>query len=93
LSRAQGTLTVGVRNGSFVPVPRCPGWGRFAQNNCRDVAVLRTTRCAKNRVIQFVGARSGRLAITWRDRITLLGGGLAVATLLHYHIGLLMTSV
>ncbi len=31
--------------------------------------------------------------ITRRDHITLLGGGLAAATLLHYHIGLLMISV
>jgi hypothetical protein len=42
---------------------------------------------------QFVEAGHGHLAITRRDLVRLLGGGLAAATLLHYHIGLLVTSV
>jgi hypothetical protein len=47
-NQAKPRVNPNVGSGSFASVPRCPGRGRFALNNCRDVAVLRATRCATN---------------------------------------------
>jgi hypothetical protein len=46
--------------GSFASIRRCSGCGRFALNSCRDVAALRTTRCASRGHLLTTGSADTR---------------------------------